>query len=75
MIWYDSEPVAKVLVAYLSQHKYPSNEGAEQPYDLECLIAFCAWLNLLVRKHQESPVNCLAQFVNCVSAPMPGEVY
>ena len=41
--------------------------GLEQHYDYTDMLGFCAWLNVLVRKHKDLGMACLAQSVNVVS--------
>jgi alpha-N-arabinofuranosidase len=47
--------------------KAPGATGLEQTYDYVDMLGVCAWLNLLVRKHSEVGVACIAQSVNVVS--------
>lgn len=42
-------------------------DGLEQKYDFTDMIAFVAWLNVLVRKSGVVGMACLAQTVNVVS--------
>lgn len=41
--------------------------GLEQKYDYVDMLGVCAWLNLLVRKHKDVGMACIAQSVNVVS--------
>lgn len=45
-----------------------TRNGLEQWYDYTDMLGFVAWLNILVRKHKEVAIACLAQSVNVVSA-------
>jgi alpha-N-arabinofuranosidase len=49
------------------ESKAPGAAGLEQWYDYTDLLGFCAWLNVLVRKHKDIGIACLAQSVNVVS--------
>nr|XP_019049579.1 alpha-N-arabinofuranosidase [Kwoniella bestiolae CBS 10118]OCF28509.1 alpha-N-arabinofuranosidase [Kwoniella bestiolae CBS 10118] len=44
--------------------------GLEQTYDYTDMLGFCAWLNVLVRKHKDIGIACLAQSVNVISPLM-----
>lgn len=44
-----------------------AENGLQQSYDYTDMLAFVAWLNLLVRKHNDIGLACLAQSVNVVS--------
>lgn len=44
-----------------------SKNGLQQTYDYTDMLAMSAWLNLLVRKHKDIGIACLAQSVNVVS--------
>ena len=57
--------------------KAPGSRGLEQSYDFTDMLGFVAWLNLLVRNHQDLGLACLAQTVNVVSRRCHGrdEVY
>lgn len=57
--------------------KAPGSGGLEQSYDFTDMLGFVAWLNLLVRNHQDLGLACLAQTVNVVSRRCHGrdEVY
>ncbi|OCF32811.1 alpha-N-arabinofuranosidase [Kwoniella heveanensis BCC8398] len=46
------------------------NNGLEQTYDYTDMLGFCAWLNVLVRKHKDVSIACLAQSVNVISPLM-----
>ncbi|TYJ51988.1 hypothetical protein B9479_007413 [Cryptococcus floricola] len=50
--------------------KAPGSAGLEQWYDYTDMLAFCAWLNVLVRKHKDIGIACLAQSVNVISPLM-----
>jgi alpha-L-arabinofuranosidase len=41
-----------------------------QVYDYSDMLGFVAWLNVLVRKHDDLGLACLAQSVNVVSLEM-----
>jgi alpha-N-arabinofuranosidase len=49
--------------------KAPGSGGLEQAYDFTDMLGFVAWLNLLVRNHDDLGLACLAQTVNVVSPP------
>ncbi|KAK8850310.1 hypothetical protein IAR55_004227 [Kwoniella newhampshirensis] len=46
------------------------SNGLEQTYDYTDMLGFCAWLNVLVRKHKDIGIACLAQSVNVISPLM-----
>lgn len=48
------------------ESKAPGSVGLEQNYDYTDMLGFCAWLNVLVRKHKDIGLACLAQSVNVV---------
>ncbi|WRT64407.1 uncharacterized protein IL334_001339 [Kwoniella shivajii] len=50
--------------------KAPGAVGLEQKYDYTDMLGFCAWLNVLVRKHKDIGIACLAQSVNVISPLM-----
>ncbi|KAK4687585.1 alpha-L-arabinofuranosidase, partial [Tremellales sp. Uapishka_1] len=50
--------------------KAPGSEGLEQSYDYTDMLGFCAWLNVLVRRHRDIGIACLAQSVNVISPLM-----
>ncbi|WWC86548.1 uncharacterized protein L201_001425 [Kwoniella dendrophila CBS 6074] len=50
--------------------KAPGSNGLEQTYDYTDMLGFCAWLNVLVRKHKDIGIACLAQSVNVISPLM-----
>ncbi|OXG41202.1 alpha-N-arabinofuranosidase [Cryptococcus neoformans] len=50
--------------------KAPGSNGLEQWYDYTDMLGFCAWLNVLVRKHKDIGIACLAQSVNVISPLM-----
>jgi alpha-L-arabinofuranosidase len=52
------------------ESKAPGSVGLEQAYDYTDMLGFAAWLNVLVRKHSDLGLACLAQSVNVVS-PFP----
>jgi hypothetical protein len=47
--------------------KAPGSVGLEQKYEYVDMLGVCAWLNLLVRKHKDVGIACIAQSVNVVS--------
>jgi alpha-N-arabinofuranosidase len=47
--------------------KAPGSAGLEQAYDFTDALGVCAWLNVLVRKHEQVGIACIAQSVNVVS--------
>ena len=47
--------------------KAPGSVGLEQSYEYVDMLGVCAWLNLLVRKHKDVGIACIAQSVNVVS--------
>lgn len=47
--------------------KADAKNGLAQVYDYTDMLGFIAWLNVLVRKHQDLGLACLAQSVNVVS--------
>ncbi len=46
--------------------KAPGASGLEQTYDFVDMLGFCGWLHVLVRKHKDVGIACLAQTVNVV---------
>lgn len=50
------------------KNKGNAKNGLEQWYDYTDMLGFVAWLHILVRKHKEVAIACLAQSVNVVSA-------
>ncbi|WWC58875.1 uncharacterized protein I303_101420 [Kwoniella dejecticola CBS 10117] len=50
--------------------KAAGSNGLEQVYDYTDMLGFCAWLNVLVRKHKDIGIACLAQSVNVISPLM-----
>lgn len=52
------------------ESKAPGAVGLEQWYDYTDMLGFCAWLNVLVRKHKDIGIACLAQSVNVISPLM-----
>lgn len=44
-----------------------AENGLAQVYDYSDMLGFVAWLNVLVRKHDDLGLACLAQSVNVVS--------
>lgn len=46
--------------------KAPGSAGLKQIYDYTDLLGFVAWLSVLVRKHKDLGLACLAQTVNVV---------
>jgi alpha-N-arabinofuranosidase len=44
-----------------------AKNGLAQVYDYSDMLGFVAWLNVLVRKHDDLGLACLAQSVNVVS--------
>ncbi|OCF54383.1 alpha-N-arabinofuranosidase [Kwoniella mangroviensis CBS 10435] len=50
--------------------KARGTNGLEQTYDYTDMLGFCAWLNVLVRKHKDIGIACLAQSVNVISPLM-----
>jgi alpha-N-arabinofuranosidase len=48
--------------------KAPGSGGLEQTYDFTDMLGFVAWLNLLMRNHDDLGLACLAQTVNVVSS-------
>lgn len=49
------------------KRKANAKNGLEQWYDYTDMLGFCAWLHILVRKHKEVAIACMAQSVNVVS--------
>jgi len=47
-----------------------AENGLAQVYDYSDMLGFVAWLNVLVRKHDDLGLACLAQSVNVVSLGM-----
>lgn len=47
--------------------KAPGSAGLKQIYDYTDLLGSVAWLSVLVRKHKDLGLACLAQTVNVVS--------
>ncbi|KAL7423606.1 hypothetical protein Q5752_001187 [Cryptotrichosporon argae] len=50
--------------------KAPGSVGLEQTYDYTDMLGVCAWLNVLVRKHKDVEIACIAQSVNVISPLM-----
>lgn len=50
-----------------------AKNGLEQWYDYSDMLGFVAWLHVLVRKHKEVAIACLAQTVNVVGPVAPRE--
>lgn len=50
--------------------KAPGSAGLEQTYDYTDMLGVVAWLNVLVRKHHEVGMACIAQSVNVISPLM-----
>ncbi|CAO1633744.1 unnamed protein product [Jaminaea pallidilutea] len=50
--------------------KAPANNGLEQTYDFVDMLGVAAWLHVLVRKHREVGMACIAQSVNVISPLM-----
>lgn len=54
--------------------KAPGSADLEQTYDYTDMLGFCAWLNVLLRKHKDVAIACLAQTVNVVRTPARGSL-
>lgn len=52
------------------ESKAPGSGGLEQIYDYTDMLAFVAWLNVLVRNHKDVGIACLAQSVNVIAPVM-----
>ncbi|CAO1636537.1 unnamed protein product [Parajaminaea phylloscopi] len=50
--------------------KAPGDAGLEQSYDYTDMLGVVAWLNVLVRKHKDVGMACIAQSVNVISPLM-----
>lgn len=50
--------------------KAPPEKGLEQAYDYTDMLGVVAWLGVLVRRHREVAVACLAQSVNVIAPLM-----
>ncbi|WVQ82791.1 hypothetical protein IAT38_004923 [Cryptococcus sp. DSM 104549] len=68
-------PARDIKIAYdewnvWDESKAPGSGGLEQHYTYTDMLGFCAWLNVLVRKHKDIGLACLAQSVNVISPVM-----
>lgn len=50
--------------------KAPGSTGLEQEYEYVDMLGVAAWLNLLVRKHKDVGIACIAQSVNVIAPVM-----